>query len=276
MVDGFETLYSRNPSLRTVRLQRGSPDDQPVSNPQVGDPISHHQIVQLWQRLFRLHRTWDVALEKFMKGSEQVFVKPDPLPEPTLEYKAFMKRLRDEADQREYERMVRYRNAPGGKARPFAGSSNLLKSPSPWGGRKGDNDDPAANYQKSLQVGGSFLLSFVGVPFAIWAICHWFMRASLETSLIWTAISVPLTICLELYLYIRFEEGKEVTEDEAKSYATVGPSFDAASAKAGGAEAEKRGVLGDATKLTPIPRANSKVDDNVRRRRIPTAVNSQK
>ncbi|KAF4970154.1 hypothetical protein FSARC_2751 [Fusarium sarcochroum] len=76
-----------------------------LDDPQLGKPISHGQIVDLWKRL-KAQGNSSYTLEQLLRGAS-VYIPPPPLkPEPSPQYKALMARLRHDEEARSYERMI--------------------------------------------------------------------------------------------------------------------------------------------------------------------------
>ncbi|KAF2772684.1 hypothetical protein EJ03DRAFT_190187 [Teratosphaeria nubilosa] len=79
---------------------------------QIGDPIDHQMLLDASQYLVQqakcngdeLAKPW--RLDTLLKGSTIYNPPPTPKPEPTPEYKALMRRLTEQEEKRQYERMV--------------------------------------------------------------------------------------------------------------------------------------------------------------------------
>ena len=181
MVDGLKLLYARHPQRRNARPRR--PSDQDISDPKVGDAISHHQIVDMWESLFRVHQRWDVTLETFMKGSKPVFPPLQPAPEPTEQFKALMRHLQDEKDRKEYELIVGRTSTAGLKT----GLGNSYR-------------ESVAEFSKTMKLVGNVVFSLLGVPGAVFAIAHSLCGLPAEWSLILTTIAMLCTIVLEIII----------------------------------------------------------------------------
>ncbi|KAI7091026.1 hypothetical protein KC356_g1060 [Hortaea werneckii] len=137
--------YSLEPQHGQQDDQSGSGlDVQALSQLQIGSPIEHHQLVALSKVLVgRSKVRSDEAggaryrLDNILRGAK--LYQPPPLPkkEPTPEYKALMKRLREQEEQRQYERMLNppaptdkfgFRNSSTGNAFHPATSHGALAS----------------------------------------------------------------------------------------------------------------------------------------------------
>ncbi|KAI7664028.1 hypothetical protein KC318_g7974 [Hortaea werneckii] len=137
--------YCANPQHGQQDDQSGSDlDVQALSQLQVGSPIEHHQLVALSRLLVGRGKVSGheagrarYRLDNILKGAK--LYQPPPLPkkEPTPEYKALMQRLREQEEQRQYERMLNppaptdkfgFRNSPTGNAFNPATSHGALAS----------------------------------------------------------------------------------------------------------------------------------------------------
>lgn len=180
MVDGLNQLFTQATPIRTLRRHPTDPD---LRSPRVGGLITHYQIVETWERLFHLHGQWDTSLEKFMKGSKPVFLPPPAAPAPTEEFKALMKKLRNEQDQKAYERIL--------------GRSSSLTDVKGAGAM---HQESVAEFGKAMRLVGNMVFSLLGVPGAVFAILHSLCGIKLEWSMIMTAISFICTLVLELII----------------------------------------------------------------------------
>ncbi|PBP24611.1 vacuolar H+-ATPase assembly protein [Diplocarpon rosae] len=147
-----------------------------LMDPKLGNPISHGQIVELSQDM-KARKLQPCRLEDLLKGA-RVFVPPPPRkPEPTLEYKALMARLRRDEEARSYERMTNppppmetfsQRFPAASAARAFSCSQPNIKASDP-------DDDGIAYTDVHRQVTLIFnvLVSIVACAAAIWVAAKW-------------------------------------------------------------------------------------------------------
>jgi hypothetical protein len=195
IVEGLQALDEHaSQGLATLPAQR---DGQPsLENPAVGNPVSHSQIVDLWNTLKgTVPGEW--SLEMLLKGSKVYVPPPLPKTEPvswivlnkqpgavTLifsksdEYKALMARLRREQEQREYERMTnplppmetfsqRYPNSAS-MAQGFA----AVNRPSTEADM-GDDDVTFSDVHRQLMLILNFVASILGVAATLWILARW-------------------------------------------------------------------------------------------------------
>ncbi|KAL3425969.1 vacuolar h+-atpase assembly protein [Phlyctema vagabunda] len=80
-------------------------DEPSLTDPEIGNPISHGQILDISQQL-KVQGLSPSTLDVLLRGSRVYLPPPTAKPEPTAEYKALMARLRREEEMRAYERMT--------------------------------------------------------------------------------------------------------------------------------------------------------------------------
>jgi uncharacterized membrane protein len=144
--------------------------------PKLGNPISHGQIVELWQKLKTSAET-SCSLERLLQGSHVYIPPPPPKREPTPEFKALMARLRREEEARAYERMVN----PPPRVETFnerfphasaAASFAAVNRPS-HAADMGDDDVTYNDIQRQMLLLINFLVSIVGVAATLWVAARW-------------------------------------------------------------------------------------------------------
>jgi hypothetical protein len=195
IVEGLQALDEHaGQGLATLPAQG---DGQPsLENPAVGNPVSHSQIVGLWNTLKgTVPGEW--SLEMLLKGSKVYVPPPPPKAEPVSwivlkkqpgavmlissksdEYKALMARLRREQEQREYERMTnplppmetfsqRYPNSAS-MAQGFA----AVNRPSTEADM-GDDDVTFSDVHRQLMLILNFVASILGVAATLWILARW-------------------------------------------------------------------------------------------------------
>ncbi|KAI0179820.1 endoplasmic reticulum-based factor for assembly of V-ATPase-domain-containing protein [Hypoxylon sp. FL1284] len=150
-------------------------DEPPLSNPSVGKPISHSQIIDVWNSL-KKDKNAGVRLEELLRGATVYVPPPPPKPEPTKEYKALMARLRHEEEERSYERMLK--KAPPRESfaqrfpdAPTAHSFAEVNQPSKESDIGGDIEQ--GDIQKQVTLVINFLVSVFGCGAALWMAAQW-------------------------------------------------------------------------------------------------------
>ncbi|KAK4140443.1 endoplasmic reticulum-based factor for assembly of V-ATPase-domain-containing protein [Dichotomopilus funicola] len=151
-------------------------DESSLTNPAVGNPISHPQIVDLWKALG--DTTGEYTLEMLLKGAKVYVAPPAPKPEPSSQYKALMARLRREEEQREYDRMAnplppmetfsqRYPHGAN-MAQAFAAVNRPTHEAD-----MGDDDVTYADVHRQLMLILNFVASILGVAATLWIVARW-------------------------------------------------------------------------------------------------------
>ncbi|TRX92541.1 hypothetical protein FHL15_006468 [Xylaria flabelliformis] len=163
-----------------------------MSDPAVGKPISHGQILKTIKTL-KANGHVGFRLEEMLRGSTLYVPPPPPKPEPvrsiqstreifgnlltreqTDEYKELMARLRREEEERSYERMLR--KAPPRESFaerfPMAHSFAEVNKPSKKSDEEAD-DIEFGDLQKQITLIINFLVSVFGCGAALWKLAQW-------------------------------------------------------------------------------------------------------
>ncbi|KAM0428892.1 hypothetical protein ACHAPT_006692 [Fusarium lateritium] len=188
------------------------PDEPSIDDPEIGKPISHGQIVNLWKKL-RAQDNSTYTLEHLLRGASVYIPPPPPKPEPSREYKALMARLRRDEEARAYERMVNpVPNLETFHDRfPHAASAFAEVNKPTSAADLGDDDDAAMNeVHRQVTLIINFLISIAGVAGTLWIAARWW---SLPSRLFLTLGGSILVAVAEVAVYSgymwRMEEGKK-------------------------------------------------------------------
>jgi len=158
------------------RPEGSAASEATLSNPRIGSPISHGQVVELSQNM-KARMLQPCRLEDLLKGARLYIPPPPPKPEPTSEYKALMARLRREEEARKYERMT---NPPppmetfsqkfpaASAARAFASSHQNTSASDP-----DDDGVTYADVDRQMALIFNVLISIVACAAAIWIAAKW-------------------------------------------------------------------------------------------------------
>ncbi|KAM0249530.1 hypothetical protein ACHAQJ_008997 [Trichoderma viride] len=151
------------------------------TEPAIGNPISHDDIISLYKRLSAIESlALKYSLEQLLQGSQVYIPPPPPKPEPSKEFKALMARLRREEDARSYERMInpplpyenfhsRFPNA----AQAFAEANRPSKAED-----LGDDQVTYNDVQRQVMLIINFLVSIAGVAVTLWIAGRWWSLSS--------------------------------------------------------------------------------------------------
>ncbi|QSZ33437.1 hypothetical protein DSL72_005005 [Monilinia vaccinii-corymbosi] len=145
-----------------------------LANPKIGNPISHGQIIDLWQGLKKQNLS-SLTLELLLRGSRVYVPPPIPKAEPTSEYKALMARLRREEEARAYERMI---NPPPpmetfAQRFPSASAAHAFTANFPEPGNSEDDDVTYADIDRQIAVIFNVIISIVACAFGLWMAARW-------------------------------------------------------------------------------------------------------
>ncbi|KAG4432856.1 hypothetical protein IFR05_011656 [Cadophora sp. M221] len=203
--------------------KEGSAASEPaLSNPRIGNPISHGQVVDLSQKM-KARKFQPCRLEDLLKGARIYIPPPVPKPEPTSEYKALMARLRREEEARNYERMT---NPPppmetfsqkfpaASAARAFASSHQNINASDP-----DDDGLTYADVDRQMALIFNVLISIVACAVAIWIAAKWWSTpARLALSMTGSAlVGVAEVVVYSGYLRrVSEAKGKEKQVKEVK------------------------------------------------------------
>ncbi|KAK0649355.1 endoplasmic reticulum-based factor for assembly of V-ATPase-domain-containing protein [Cercophora newfieldiana] len=151
------------------KLQRCE-NDPLLDDVAVGDPISHGQIIDLWTEL-RDAGLKQHTLEQLLKASK------------SNEYKALMARLRQEEEQRAYERMTNPLSPLETFSQRFPNQSKMAQSFAeanrPVNKEDlGDDDVTYDDVKRQLMLILNFLLSIFGVAGTLWVLARWWSTPS--------------------------------------------------------------------------------------------------
>ncbi|KAF2213686.1 hypothetical protein CERZMDRAFT_39558 [Cercospora zeae-maydis SCOH1-5] len=194
-----------------------------LSTVEIGSPIEHHELVEVSRFLVQnvpmaAEAAQEWRLDTLLKGANVYQPPPPPKPEPSDEYKRLMKRLREEEEQRQYERMI---NSP---ARPETFSQrfpNATTSFGPTGSSIADEIDEVtyADVNRQMVLIINVLVSIICTSVAVWMAAR---RWSVPQRMALAFFSSTLVAVAEVVIYMgyirRIKEAKtkERTKVEKK------------------------------------------------------------
>ncbi|KAJ3558647.1 hypothetical protein NPX13_g9668 [Xylaria arbuscula] len=171
-----DSSNSSHPIGDNVHPDDVAPEEPCMTDPAVGKPISHGQILATVKTL-KAKGHAGFRLEQMLRGSALYVPPPPPKPKPTDEYKALMARLRHEEEERSYERMIR--KAPPRETfaerfpmAPMAHSFAEVNKPSKKSDEEAD-DIEFGDVQKQMTLIINFLVSVFGCGAALWKLAQW-------------------------------------------------------------------------------------------------------
>ncbi|KAK0384647.1 hypothetical protein NLU13_8733 [Sarocladium strictum] len=253
----------RLPPLRTEAEDDSSKAGQPaakdepsLTNPGIGNPISHGQLVDLWNRL-REGSEHSTSLESLLRGARVYVPPPPPKPEKSKEYLALMARLRREEEARAYERML---NPPAPITTFNPASRSFTEANRPLTAADlGDEEVTYNDIHRQLVLLINFLVSIAGVAGTLWVAARWWSTPARLFLTMGGSIVVAIAEVVVYQAYVwKMGEAKK-GQVKAKEVREVGRTWVVGD---GGGKAEgKEAVM--------IPQAEVDGSDVVRRRNVP-------
>ncbi|KAJ3530283.1 hypothetical protein NM208_g9398 [Fusarium decemcellulare] len=218
IVEALGVLDKPNQPQDETRDEENNETDTPPSNtqepslndPELGKPISHGQIVDLWKNL-RAQGNSSYTLEQLLRGAFIYIPPPPPKPEPSPEYKALMARLRREEEARSYERMLNPVHHETFQDRfPYSASAFAEVNKPTSAADIGDEDVTMNEVHRQVTLIINFLVSIAGVAGTLWVAARWW---SLPSRLFLTLGGSILVAIAEVVVYSgymwRMEEARK-------------------------------------------------------------------
>ncbi|KAG5970015.1 hypothetical protein E4U55_001875 [Claviceps digitariae] len=222
IVDGLQMVGASgtaNMSLHadaSALAEQHPPTSEPsLTDPAVGNPISHGQILDLWKALNtdqdQGHQA-SPSLEQLLRGSRVYCPPPPPKPEPSDEYKALMARLRREEAQRAYDRMVNppprvetFHDRFPTSAQAFSQVNRPVHAAD-----LGDDDVTLQDVHRQVMLIINFMVSILGVAGTLWVTSRWW---SVPARMLLTMGGSIVVAIAEVAVYSgymwRMEQGKQ-------------------------------------------------------------------
>ncbi|KAG0647109.1 hypothetical protein D0Z07_7085 [Hyphodiscus hymeniophilus] len=167
-----EGTMTRGGNEETSKIRSNKQSEEPsLSNPKLGNPISHGQVIGL-SKLLKVHGLSPSSLDILLRGSGVYVDAPPPKPEPTSEYKALMARLRREEEARSYERMTNPLPPMETFAQRFPMSSGAHAFNS-YQKTEPEDEITYADINRQMAMIANVLLSIVACAGALWVAARW-------------------------------------------------------------------------------------------------------
>ncbi|EKJ73764.1 hypothetical protein FPSE_06045 [Fusarium pseudograminearum CS3096] len=227
-VQPSETPDSEDHDSENETQESPQPTNEPsLDDPQIGKPISHGQIVDLWKRS-KAQDDANYTLEQLLRGASVYIPPPPPKPEPAClliqfpsyeanqvqspEYKALMARLRRQEEARSYERMMN----PAPKHEtfkdryPFSAAAFAEANRPTSASDTGEEDIAMEEVHKQVTLIINFLVSIAGVAGTLWVTARWW---SLPARLFLTMggsilVAIAEVVVYNAYLW-KMDEGRK-------------------------------------------------------------------
>jgi len=204
----------------------GTDDEPSLDDPQVGHPITHGQLIDVVRTLEMRHgeaqRTTNgiVGLEDVLRGSTVYVPPPKSKPEPSPEYVALMKRLREEEEKRVYERMINPPTPAEMSSKRFPGASTFGAAASVKSTVAVDDDETTyqdINRQMTLII--NVLVTIIASSVTIWiAARYWSTPQRLALSMCGSVVIAIAEVGIYMgYIYrVKDAKSEEKRRKEAK------------------------------------------------------------
>ncbi|KAG9603337.1 hypothetical protein KCU77_g1815, partial [Aureobasidium melanogenum] len=175
------------------------PSSKPsLSEPTLGAPVSHAQLIQVARFLRESHlpNKNDFRLDALLKGANIYVPPPKPKPQPTAEYTALMARLRREEENIAYQRLI----------------NPTSSIPEPSRIRAEDEDDEVTytdvNRQLALII--NVLVSIIACSVAIWiAARHWSVPQRMALSMFGSGAVAIAEVAIYMGYLRRIKDAKQ-------------------------------------------------------------------
>ncbi|KAF7562073.1 hypothetical protein G7046_g2062 [Stylonectria norvegica] len=225
IVEGLTQLEEPRSLPRTksddgTTASQNDTDDSSLNDPEIGNPISHGQIVDLWRKL-KTREGSVYSLEKLLRGAHIYNPPPQPKPEPSDKYKALMARLRRDEEARAYGRLVNpeLRQESFHDRFPSATHAYAEVNRPSNAADIGDDEISFNEVHRQVTLIINFLVSIAGVAGTLWIAARWW---SVSARLFLTLGGSILVAVAEVVVYSaymwRMEDarGKQAAVKEVK------------------------------------------------------------
>ncbi|KAG9642392.1 hypothetical protein KCU95_g13635, partial [Aureobasidium melanogenum] len=172
--------------------------DPSLSEPTVGAPVSHAQLIQVarFLRETDISNKNDFRLDALLKGANIYVPPPKPKPQPTAEYTALMARLRRDEENIAYQRLI----------------NPTSSIPEPSRIRAEDEDDEVTytdvNRQLALII--NVLVSIIACSVAIWiAARHWSVPQRMALSMFGSGAVAIAEVAIYMGYLRRIKDAKQ-------------------------------------------------------------------
>ncbi|KAK8152234.1 endoplasmic reticulum-based factor for assembly of V-ATPase-domain-containing protein [Phyllosticta citrichinensis] len=201
------------------------PSEPSLSDPELGKPISHGQLIDISEFLkarlntpgdnndWRIDETqnrYQFHLNDLLRGSRVYIPPPKPKPEPSNEYKQLMARLRRDEEARAYERMLNPPPPAETYAQRFSNAPPYPSAISPADLMKDEDDEVTyADINRQLALIINVLVSIIACSVAIWmAARYWSTPQRLALSMTGSGVVAFAEVAIYMGYLRRVKEAK--------------------------------------------------------------------
>ncbi|KAK7512978.1 endoplasmic reticulum-based factor for assembly of V-ATPase-domain-containing protein [Phyllosticta citriasiana] len=210
-------------SEQTRKLQ--PPSEPSLSEPELGKPISHGQLIDISDFLKARSNTPDDGndqpvdenqnqsqfhLNDLLRGSRVYIPPPKPKPEPSNEYKQLMARLRREEEARAYDRMLSPPAPSETFAQRFSNAAPFPSAISPADLMQNEDDEVTyADINRQLALIINVLVTIIACSVAIWiAARYWSTPQRLALSMTGSGVVAFAEVAIYMGYLRRVKEAK--------------------------------------------------------------------
>jgi hypothetical protein len=156
-------------------VARHNADEPSLDAPEIGNAISHAQILRLFNKLQELSPN-PPHLDSLLRGSQIYVPPPPPKSTKTPEYEALMARLRREQEEREYAQLTRpspYHVSPS--MAPSASAAFAFKATEAYmdAATLGDDEATYNDINRQTTLIFNVLISVIACAAALWTMASW-------------------------------------------------------------------------------------------------------
>ncbi|KAK8183369.1 endoplasmic reticulum-based factor for assembly of V-ATPase-domain-containing protein [Phyllosticta capitalensis] len=222
IVAAVQTCHDLADAEQMSKLQ--PPSEPSLSDPELGKPISHGQLIDIAEFLkARLNTPDDThdqpvneeqrpsfRLNDLLRGSRVYIPPPKPKPEPSNEYKQLMARLRREEEARAYERMLNPPPPTETFAQRFQNANPYPSAVSPADFMKDEDDEVTyADINRQLALIINVLVTIIACSVAIWmAARYWSTPQRLALSMTGSGVVAFAEVAIYMGYIRRVKEAK--------------------------------------------------------------------
>ncbi|KAG9250999.1 endoplasmic reticulum-based factor for assembly of V-ATPase-domain-containing protein [Emericellopsis atlantica] len=267
-----DTATGPDPETATATSHPTAPS---LEKPAVGSPISHSQILDIYNALKK--NSNGPSLESLLVGAKVYVPPPPPKPEPTPEYKALMARLRREAESQQYKNMTAPKPESFSDRFPHAYASVNAALPKDTGD---DDEITYSDVHRQMLLLLNFLVSIMGVAGTLWVAARWW---SLPARLFLTlggaiVVAIAEVAVYQIYVWKMGDaKGRQDGAKEAREVIGTWTSGDDVKNAGDGGDVSREEAVAEGDASSPSRQGGAKLasgiqgedSDGVRRRQAP-------
>ncbi|KHJ32204.1 putative vacuolar h+-atpase assembly protein [Erysiphe necator] len=191
------------------------------SEPKVGDPISHKQLIDL-SKLMKSQNHESYRLELLLQGSKIYVPPPSPKPEKTPQFKSLMARLRQDEEMRSYREMIGQKLPKDTISQRYQDTLADGAFPSNYSSPTDEIDEVMyADIRRQVTLIFNVLISILACGSAIWTVGRWWSTPTRLALSMSGSILVGLAEIFIFWGYIRRVSEAKAKEQKVKEVKEV-------------------------------------------------------